>query len=162
MSVSLIPSLYLNAVEFELLEALLDAQVRFVIVGGHAVQFHGHVRPAKDLDILIEPSHENAARLATALRKVNIPIDHDQETKFTEKLVKPKVQVPLKGVHRFIEILTSINLVGFDEAFEQATHCVEKGRKIPVLSKEHLIRSKRARGEDRDLQDIQALSECGP
>lgn len=156
------PSLYLNAVEFGLMEALLDAQVRFVIVGGHAVQFHGHVRPAEDLDVLIEPSHKNAAHVIIALRKVNIPIGLDQETELTEKLVKPNVKMPLKGVHRFIEILTSIESVGFDEAFEQAAHCIEKGRRIPVLSKEHLIRSKRARGEDRDLQDIQALSECGP
>ena len=156
------PSLYLNAVEFGLMEALLDAQVRFVIVGGHAVQFHGHVRPAEDLDVLIEPSHENAAHVINALRNINIPISHDEETELIEKLAKPKVQMRLKGVHRCIEILTSIDSVGFDEAFEQAAHSIEKDRRIPVLSKKHLIRSKRARGEDRDLQNIQALSECGP
>lgn len=48
--------LYLNAVEFGFVAAMLDAQVRFVIVGGFAVRAHGHFRPTKDLDVLIEPS----------------------------------------------------------------------------------------------------------
>jgi hypothetical protein len=68
-------SLCLNAVESELAEAMLDAQVRFVIVGGFAVRAHGHLRPAKDLDIMIEPSLENVARLATVLAGFGISFD---------------------------------------------------------------------------------------
>ena len=60
-------SLCLNAVESELVGALLNARVRFVIVGGFAVRAHGHLRPTKDLDLMIEPLPENVDLLATVL-----------------------------------------------------------------------------------------------
>jgi len=59
---------WLDRDELEVVRSFQDAGVRFVIVGGRAVQFHGHVRPAKDLDLFVEPSAENWPRLQAALR----------------------------------------------------------------------------------------------
>jgi hypothetical protein len=143
-------SLCLNAVEFEFVGAMLDAQVRFVIVGGFAVRAHGHLRPAKDLDILIEPSPENVDRLATALASFGIPFD-------PSKLAKPNMQAPLKGRFSGIEILTSISDVAFEEAFESSIRRCENGRAIPVISRDLLIRSKLARGEGQDMEDVRVL-----
>lgn len=146
-------SLYLNAVEFELVGAMLDAQVRFVIVGGFAVRAHGHLRPTKDLDILVEPLLENVDRLATVLQRFGVSLD-------ASKLARPKIQAPLRGRQLSgIEILTSISDVSFEEAFESRIECFERAQALPVLSKDLLIRSKRARGEDQDKEDIQVL--CG-
>jgi hypothetical protein len=144
------PSLCLHAVESELVGAMLDAHVRFVIVGGFAVRAHGHLRPAKDLDLMIEPSLENVARLATVLEGFGISFDPN-------KLAKPKVQAPLKGQLSGIEILTSISEVSFQEAFESSIQWFEHGRAIPVLSKDLLIKSKLARGEDQDMEDVRIL-----
>lgn len=146
-------SLYLNDVEHLLLRALLDAHVRFLIVGGHAVQFHGHLRPAKDLDIFIERSQKNAARLTMVLSQVRININSEQEARFA----KVKIQARLERIHNNIEILTSIDAVSFNEAFDQAVYSIENGLEIPVLSKDHLIKSKLARGENKDLEDIRVL-----
>jgi hypothetical protein len=144
------PSLCLHAVESELIGAMLDAQVRFVIVGGFAVRAHGHLRPTKDLDLLIEPSPGNVARLTTVLEQFGMSFDPN-------KLAKPKIQAPLKEQLSGIEILTSISEVSFQEAFESSIQCLEHGRAIPVLSKDLLIRSKLARGEDQDMEDVRIL-----
>jgi hypothetical protein len=65
------PKDWLDADELEALRALLGTGVRFIIVGGRAVQFHGVVRPAKDLDLLVEFTQENWERLRQALRQLN-------------------------------------------------------------------------------------------
>jgi len=51
----------------ELLKFLNARHVRALIVGGHALAFHGHPRYTKDLDIFIEPSAGNAAAVLQAL-----------------------------------------------------------------------------------------------
>ena len=61
-------ALYLNGLELELLRALNGQAAVYVVIGGHAVQFHGHVRAAKDLDLFVEPSSANAGRIQTALK----------------------------------------------------------------------------------------------
>ncbi|MDQ3608612.1 MAG: hypothetical protein M3459_06910 [Actinomycetota bacterium] len=51
----------------ELLRALERGRVEYVVVGGLAVQAHGHVRTTQDLDLVPEPSTENLDRLARSL-----------------------------------------------------------------------------------------------
>ncbi|MBX3268735.1 MAG: hypothetical protein KF729_00655 [Sandaracinaceae bacterium] len=54
-----------------------DSQVRFVIVGAHALAVHGVSRWTGDLDVLVEPSRENAARLGEVelLREAGVLAD---------------------------------------------------------------------------------------
>lgn len=54
----------------ELLLALLNANVRFVVIGGIAVGVHGYVRATKDLDIVPDPDSENLRRLARLLSEI--------------------------------------------------------------------------------------------
>jgi hypothetical protein len=51
----------------ELLSLLLRHRVRFLLIGGHAVAAHGHIRYTKDLDLFVDPSETNARRLGAAL-----------------------------------------------------------------------------------------------
>ena len=53
----------------EFIQSLNDNQVRYLVVGGYAVAFHGHPRYTKDMDIWIEMGPENAARLIKALEQ---------------------------------------------------------------------------------------------
>ena len=52
---------------------LLDHHVEFVIVGAHALAFHGAPRFTGDLDILIRPTAENADHLIAAIRAFGFP-----------------------------------------------------------------------------------------
>ncbi len=51
----------------DLLLELADAGAEFVLVGGHAVAFHGHPRATKDMDVLIRANTGNAERVYQAL-----------------------------------------------------------------------------------------------
>jgi len=51
----------------ELIESLCSNRVRFIVVGAHALAVHGRPRATGDLDILVEPTKENARRLGRAL-----------------------------------------------------------------------------------------------
>jgi len=53
-----------------LLEALNEAGVRFVVIGGVAVGAHGYVRGTEDLDLVPDPDPDNLGRLTEALRKL--------------------------------------------------------------------------------------------
>jgi hypothetical protein len=63
-------ALFLNAQETELLSCFNSFDVRYLVIGEHAVQFHGHLRPANDLDIFIDRSDSNPVRVVSALRSL--------------------------------------------------------------------------------------------
>lgn len=57
----------------DMLLALADNSAEFVVVGGHAVAFHGHPRATKDLDILVRSTQENAERVYQSLIDFGAP-----------------------------------------------------------------------------------------
>lgn len=143
--------LFLNASELELLGRLNDSHVRYMVVGGHAVSFHGHLRSMKDLDIWIEPTTENASRVANALAVSGIYLSDAQ----IERLAKPKLQVPIGGL--YIELLTSCGELGFDEAMARAVAAIENGVQCHVISKADLVAVKRLLAREQDLEDVANL-----
>jgi hypothetical protein len=58
----------------DLLLELLDTGAEFVVVGGWAVAVHGHGRATDDLDILVRPTPENAAKVYDALERFGAPL----------------------------------------------------------------------------------------
>lgn len=146
------PSILINSSETELLRALLSSKVRFLLVGGHAVIFHGYLRPAKDLDIFVAVSEENPSNLISALGSVGI--SHPSLT--VVRLSQPNQQIRINGQFN-TELLTTIAGVSFDEAYSSCEYAQVGDLKIPVLSLSHLLESKRNLGREQDAQDIQAL-----
>ena len=69
---------WLTIDELHVIRAFLDAGVRFLIAGGRAVQFHGHFRPTKDLDLLVETSPEGGKRLTAALKSLGTDVNPAQ------------------------------------------------------------------------------------
>jgi phage replication-related protein YjqB (UPF0714/DUF867 family) len=53
----------------EFIQSLNDNQVRYLVIGGYAVAFHGYPRYTKDIDIWVEMSQDNAANLIEALKQ---------------------------------------------------------------------------------------------
>ena len=53
----------------EFVELLNSLKVEYVVVGGHAVAFHGHPRFTGDIDFLLAPTAANAARVIACLRR---------------------------------------------------------------------------------------------
>jgi hypothetical protein len=146
-------SLLLNTAEVALLAALSRYGVRYLVIGGHAVIFHGHLRPAKDLDLWVEPSESNAKAIAAALAEVRIQLD-DQ---YVVRLAKPGLQMKIGGL--YTELLTSISgFVDFANTFARSVGTYEQGAYCRVISLPDLVASKKALGRESDLSDVAHLT----
>jgi hypothetical protein len=134
---------------------LLDAGVRFLIVGSWAVRFHGYTdRLVNDLDLLVELSADNWPRLIATLQHFGVsakPFDElSQGTKpFQNKALDP------------VHFLTGIEGVSFEKAwYESVETSFGGGRtKLRVLSKAHVILSKEKSSRPQDAVDIKRLLE---
>lgn len=141
----------------ELLGALLDGSVRFIVVGAHAMAVHGVPRATGDLDVWIASDEENADRAWSAVVVFGAPME---TLGFHREDFMREDQVFQIGVPpRRIDILTSISGVSFEEAWPERVYHEVGGLAIPFLGRASLVRNKRASGRTKDLADLEALGE---
>jgi hypothetical protein len=134
---------------------LISHRVRFLVVGAHALAAAGRPRATQDLDVFVEPSEANAARLGRALRAFGFPALADQADRFARgdrmaTLGKPPLQ---------IDILNSITGVSFAAAWRGRRRARLGALVVPFLGPRELIRNKRAAGRAKDLADLALLAE---
>ena len=146
----------LNADFHDLLRAFVDHDVRFMVVGAHALAAHGVPRATQDLDVWIEASAENASRAWRALVSFGAELGI-RESDFVQPEIVAQVGVPPNR----IDILTSVTGLEFDKAWASQTQGTIEGVSVPVLGRSALIQNKRATGRHKDLGDVEAL-EKGP
>ncbi|MFN5443733.1 MAG: DUF6036 family nucleotidyltransferase [Crocinitomicaceae bacterium] len=133
-------------------------EVRMLMVGGGAVNFHGYQRHSADVDFWIDTSEENLARLVLVLKEMGYKIDD-----FPESVKKQEQNISLKfsPLSIFIELITCFSInKNFDEAFNESEFMTindEDIYKWRVLNYEDLIISKIKSGRPKDLLDIQEL-----
>lgn len=137
----------------EFVQSLNDNQVRYLVVGGYAVAFHGYPRYTKDLDIWIERSPENAARILTALEQFGFSSLHLQEADF---LVEDRI-IQLGYPPRRIDIITSLEAVEFNECYEMRLAIDVDGVIVNFIDLHNLRRNKKATGRLQDLADLEKL-----
>ena len=142
----------LNADLREFIGLLNSRDVEYVIVGAHSLAYHGRPRYTGDLDILVRPSPANAAKVAAVLRDFGFAALVDEAD-----LTKPEQIVQLGRAPNRIDLLTSLSGVGLDEIFETKIATQLDNLPVLVLSKELLIRNKRAVGRPQDLVDVTEL-----
>jgi hypothetical protein len=125
--------------------------VEYLVVGAHALAAHGHVRATKDLDV--RPAGDNAGRVLAALRAFGAPL-HD----LTEAdLGAPGLVFQIGVAPLRIDIMTSIDGVSFAEAWPERLLTRFADQPVAVLSREHLIKNKRATGRTQDAADVERL-----
>ena len=139
----------------DMLRALVDAGAEFLVVGAHAMAVHGVPRATGDLDILVKPSTENAARVVAALRAFGAPVDaHDIERADFER---PGSVYQVGQPPRRIDLLTEVSGLAFDDAWVSRVAIDVAGLSIPFLGLEALRRNKHATGRQKDLLDLELL-----
>lgn len=145
--------------DFEELFACLTARnVRFVVVGGHALAYHGRPRYTKDLDVFVEPSPENAAHLLLALEDFGFGTLDLKAADFD----RPGMVVQLGIAPNRIDLLTTIDGVSFDQAWNGRVVGRFGTESVPFLGRRELLTNKRAVGRLQDLADIEALGSDEP
>ena len=136
------------------IELLNSQKVDYIVVGVHAVAFHGHPRFTGDIDFLIRPSRENAARLIGAMAEFGF-----SEMKLSpDDFIPPNTVVQLGHPPNRIDLLTSISGVAFEEAWESRLSGDLDAIAVYFLGWDALLKNKRAAGRDKDLADVSKLS----
>lgn len=130
--------------------------VKYIVIGGYAVNYYGFRRTTGDIDLWIKPENgNNKEKLLAALGELGIPVTSIERLK---KMDFTKPQMFVDGKEPFkIDFLTNISRVKFDEAWEQKNVTTMDGVKINFLHLNHLIVSKIATGRPQDKIDIEEL-----
>lgn len=93
---------------------LIARSVEFVVVGAHALAFHGAPRFTGDLDILIRPTLENSARLMSAIKDFGFPTD----ALSPDQMIDPRRVVEMGVVPIQIHVMSSVDGVTWDEVWQ--------------------------------------------
>ncbi len=137
----------------DLFECLNSRGVRALVVGAHAVAFHAKPRYTKDVDILVEPSVENAESLLGALNdfgfgSLDLSVeDFSREGKIIQLGFEPNR----------VDLITSISGVSFDEAWRGRVAGRYGRCSVFYLGLVELKRAKEAAGRPQDLADLDWL-----
>jgi hypothetical protein len=116
---------------------------------------HTVPRVTGDLDLWVEPTAANAARIWRALAEFGAPL---ASLNLAERDFLQPEQVVQLGLPPYrIDLMTSISGVAFPEAW--ADRLAGTLFEVPVafLGRETFIRNKRASGRPKDLEDLRAL-----
>lgn len=137
----------------DLLSELSGQGVEYLVVGAHALAAWGHVRATKNLDLWINPTADNAERTLRSVVNFGAPLGDLQSA----DLQRPGVVFQIGVEPLRIDLLTSVDGLEFDEAWRARVRRTVAGVPVDVLSREHLIRNKKASGRLQDLADVEAL-----
>jgi hypothetical protein len=147
MSIMTTPLIYAD-----LFEQLEHHDVRYVVVSGVAVVLHGHARPIADLDIVIDPTPDQARHTMLTLTASGfvptIPLPLDLLTMM--RMFDQK--------NREVDVFIRYH-IKFDRLWSESCRMRIGKSNVRVISLEHLISIKRLHGRPHDLQDVEGLLE---
>ena len=133
-------------------------QVKMLLVGGGAVNFHGYQRHSADVDFWIDAEDENLNNLIETFQEMGFDIeDFPKEVREKNK----NVSIKFSPEDLDLELITRFEIgKTFDAAYMDSTEVVIRNSKLRrwrVLSYEDLIESKRRSARPKDLLDIAEL-----
>ncbi len=137
----------------EFIRSLNGSEVRYLVVGGYAVAFHGYPRYTKDLDVWIDMSSENAERIIASLQRFGFK---DLDLDSTD-LQEPDSVIQLGYPPVRIDLITSMEGVIFDECYASRVEAVIDDVLVPFIDLPHLKQNKEATGRHQDLADLENL-----
>jgi hypothetical protein len=137
----------------DFIELLNQHYVEYMVVGAHALAFHGRPRHTGDLDIWIKPSVENAEKMILVLRDFGFEsLGLQKEDLLKDNYVTQLGYPPLR-----IDILNDISGVNFDKAYKGKVIGQYEDLSISFINITDFIANKIATGRSKDLGDIDAL-----
>lgn len=145
----------------KLLERLTEAEVRFVLVGGLAVNAWGYLRATRDIDVVPEQGADNLANLDGVLKGLGGKVEVDDGL-----LDSNSISIFLRTGDRTL-VVTDLGRVDVLQGLPQipnfaaldaeAVDVDMDGLIVRVCSLEHLLAMKRASERPRDRDDLEAL-----
>ena len=130
---------------------LNNEAAHYLIVGGQALQLWGTTRSTKEVDVLIEPTVQNAERVLRGLSRLGFGVAAD----YTAEDVLSR-HVTIIGDTPRVDILTRAWNLEWKDAAPRAASVLIEGVEVPIVSIEDLIASKQT-GRPQDIADILVL-----
>ena len=137
----------------DFLRLLNEKGVKYLLIGGYAVGYHGYPRATNDMDIWIAIHPENAQRVITALHDFGFDMPELVPGLF---LQEDKI-IRMGNPPMRLEISTSISGVEFDECYSSRVVDILDGVETNIISLRHLKLNKKAAGRLKDLADLENL-----
>jgi len=137
----------------EFLSLLRSHGVRYLLIGGYAVIYHGYPRATGDMDIWVALEPENASRIVNALREFGFNTPDLQPGMF----LQDRSMVRMGVVPFRIEITTAISGVSFEECYAERIVDTVNGVEVSIINLVRLKENKRASGRHKDLMDLEQL-----
>jgi len=135
----------------EFIQSLNSNEVRYLLIGGWAVGLYGNPRATKDIDFLVSIDSENLEKLQKALLAFGAPaidIEHFKEEGNVIRMGSSPIQ---------IDIINKADGIDIDDCYSRKTIINYGETKISVISREDLIKNKRASGRSMDIADAEKL-----
>ncbi|NLW30994.1 MAG: nucleotidyltransferase family protein [Fibrobacter sp.] len=139
----------------ELLCLFEKNKVKYVIVGGFAVNFYGYVRMTQDIDLLVVPSKENAEKVMLSLAEFGFGEAGIQEEYFQ----KEGSAIHLGVEPNRIDLLTHLKGPSNDQIYSNSQVVKIDGIDVRMISLSDLLESKRKSDRLRDQADAEELEQ---
>lgn len=153
----------------EVFRAFEAAGIRYLVVGGIAVNLYGYARLTVGLDLMLDLSRDNLSHVVTALERLGYvprtPVDardvlseekrkawRNEKGALVMTFHDPKA--PFRQIDIFLE-----NPIDFEQAYQRPRWFELRGVRVPVASIDDLIRMKSRTGRPRDQEDLHHLEE---
>lgn len=137
----------------EFVTLLHNNNAEYLIVGGYAVGIHGHPRFTGDLDIWLNPTNENAAKVLATVNQFGF-----SSFKLTEAdFIKEGNIIQLGYPPLRIDLLTTIDGVTFTECYANRKEVTLDGIVVDFIGYSDLLKNKRESGRPKDIDDIENL-----
>jgi len=137
----------------EFLKLLKDYDIRYLLIGGYAVSYHGYIRATGDMDIWIAIHPDNAQKIVIVLKIFGFDLPDLKAELFLRKNKIIRMGVPPLR----LEIITSISGVEFDECYQTRIVDDLDGVEVNLINLENLKKNKKASGRIKDMVDFNKL-----
>jgi predicted nucleotidyltransferase len=132
----------------------LNAQgVEYLLIGGHAVAYHGYARSTTDMDVWIAVNETNATKLVSALKSFGF----DTADLSPQLFLRGNRIIRMGVAPNQIEIQTGIDGVRFEECYPRRIAADVDGVRVNLIALEDLKNNKRTSGRNKDLADLDNL-----
>lgn len=139
----------------EFIELLNERKVKYLVIGGYAVAYHGYPRYTKDIDFWIWLNKENAAKIIGVIKEFGFGMLGVTLEDFLDK--NNVIQLGFPPVR--IDLISDLSAVDFEECYELREKVDFDGLKVDFIDVNNLIKTKLAAGRPQDKVDADKLKE---
>ncbi len=139
----------------ELLRLIEEYGIKYMIVGGYAVAYHGYPRFTKDIDLFFRLTSENALRLRQALVKFGF----QEEDLPLDAFTTAGNVLTFGSAPARVDLLNEIDGVTFDEAWPNAVRGRYGNVDVTFIGLADLVKNKKATPRIKDKGDVEELGQ---